>query len=165
MSKGIDTICPFPPAHCFYFWLSSFHAGDGYSYGLHYLRFQFHHLCRPLRLSHQASKTGHFCKRQRGKRTNGRMSSSQTSKSSQQEEQVVCFISGLKMNIFLFQTENDFSKDTVRFEVVSDILEREILNLGLSSFWYSVMRCCIMCFVMYINEWLEMTSLISPSGL
>lgn len=38
------------------------------------------------------------------------------------------------MNIFLFQTENDFSKDTVRFEVVSDILEREILNLGLSSF-------------------------------
>ena len=124
MSKRIDSICPFPPAHCFYFWLSSFHAGDGYSYGLHYLRFQFHHLCRPLRLTHQASKTGHFCNRQRGKRTNGRMSSSQTSKSSQQEEQVACFISGLKINIFLFQTENDFSKDTVRSEVVSDILVR-----------------------------------------
>ena len=36
------------------------------------------------------------------------------------------------MNIFLFQTENDFSKDTVRSEVVSDT--NEILNLCLSSF-------------------------------
>ena len=151
MSKRIDSTCPFPPAHCLYFWLSSFHTGDGYSYGLHYLRFQFHHLCRPLRLTHQASKTGHFCNRQRGKRTNDRMSSSQNSKSSWQEEQGAYFVSGLKMNIFLFQTENDFSKDTVRSEVVSDT--SEILNLCLSSFWYSVMSCCIMCFVMHITGW------------
>ena len=151
MSKRIDSTCPFPPAHCLYFWLSSFHAGDGHSYGLHYLRLQFHHLCRPLRLTHQASKTGHFCNRQRGKRTNGRMSSSQNSKSSWQEEQGAYFVSGLKMNIFLFETENDFSKDTVRSEVVSDT--SEILNLCLSSFWYSVMSCCIMCFVMHITGW------------